>query len=141
MKSIFDHAKAVSTTKPPWETLSDEDKKSWNVYMVNRILSMNPDLLHLVDYVQLNSNMPPEAVYKTYCSLLPKGYAFKPFVKSQVKGDTIKSVAKFYRVSKREARDYIKLLSEEDLSSIRSKYEEEPYTSKKIKKIKNGTAL
>lgn len=139
-KSIFDHAKSISTTKPSWESLSEEDQKSWNTYMVNRILSMNPDLIELVDYIQLNSNLPPEIVYKTYCALLPKGYAYKPFVKAQIKSANIKAVADYFQVSKREAREYAKLLDADALIDILQEFEEEPYETKKIKKSKNGTA-
>lgn len=141
MKSIFDHAKHVSTTKPLWESLSEEDQKSWNTYMVNRILSMNRDLIELVDFIQLNSNLPPEIVYKTYCALLPKGYSYKPFVKAQIKSLNIKAVADYFQVSKREAREYAKLLDADALVSITQEFEAEDYETKKIKKTKNGAAL
>jgi len=135
-KSIFEHAKSVCTDKTPWKFLPEEDQKSWNVFMVNRILSMNTDYLELVDMVQMHSNMPPEAVYKLYCEMLPKGYRFIPFLKKGGNSDAIKAVAKEYNISKREAREYVKMLPEEEIAELVSEFTKEPYESKKIKKTK-----
>lgn len=135
-KSIFDHVKTVCTSKTPWSELSEEDQKSWNVFMINRILSMNTDYLDVVDIVQMHSNMSPEAVYTFYCEILPKGYRFIPFLKKGSNTGLIKAVAAYYQISKREAREYIKLLPEEELSQIQIDFEKEPYETAKIKKSK-----
>lgn len=135
--NIFDLAKLICTKKTPWEELSEEDQKAWNPYMINRILSMNPDYLELVDHIQLRSNMSPEMVYKTYCDLLPVGYRYMPFVKGSSKLAEVKAVAEHYGVSRREAREYIKLLSKEVIIDLVAKYDEEPFESHKIKKSKS----
>ena len=135
-RSIFDHAKDISTTKTPWSELSEEDQKSWNIFMVNRILSMNVDYIDLVDIVQMHSNMPPEAIYNFYCHILPKGYRFIPFMKKGGNTGLIKAVAAHYQVSRREAREYIKLLPQDELTKIQDEFEAEPYETTKIKKSK-----
>ena len=53
-KSLFDHINQITATQNPnyWDEISDEDKKSWSNYMVNRFLSMNSDWMELVNELQ-----------------------------------------------------------------------------------------
>lgn len=132
-------AKVICTKKTPWTDLSEEDqKKGWNVYMINRILSMNPDLIELVDYMQMHSNMPAEFVYKTYCDLLPDTYQYSPFVKASNKVN-LKAVASYFNISTREAMEYLPLIPKDIYDQIITEYDEELVESHKMKK--NGTAL
>ena len=52
-KSLFDHINQITTIQNPnyWDEISDEDKKSWSNYMVNRFLSMKPEWIDLVNEV------------------------------------------------------------------------------------------
>ena len=73
-KSLFDHINQITTTQNPnyWDEISDEDKKSWSNYMVNRFLSMNSDWMELVNELQ-KYNLQPKELYKLYTNILPKG--------------------------------------------------------------------
>ena len=53
-KSLFDHIKQITDVQNPnyWSDISDEDKKSWSNYMVNRFLSMKMDWIDIVNEVQ-----------------------------------------------------------------------------------------
>ena len=44
-KSLFDHINQITKIQNPnyWEQISEEDKKTWSNYMVNRFLSMKSD--------------------------------------------------------------------------------------------------
>ena len=66
-KSLFDHVNQVTAVQNPnyWEDISDEDKKTWSNYMVNRFLSMNTSWLELTNEVQ-RYDLPPEILYKLY---------------------------------------------------------------------------
>ena len=41
----FDHIKNLHTKKRTWNDFNDEEKKSFNVFIINKGLSMNPDYL------------------------------------------------------------------------------------------------
>ena len=72
MKNIFDWLKAINTTKPPVESFTDKDWEVWNSYMIHRFLSMNPDYLEVVNYVQ---DLPPQEkrmIYNVYKEFIPK---------------------------------------------------------------------
>ena len=48
----FDHIKNLHTKKRRWEDFNDEEKKSFNVFIINKGLSMNPNYLGIVNMVQ-----------------------------------------------------------------------------------------
>ena len=48
----FDHIKNLHTKQRRWEDFNDEEKKSFNVFIINKGLSMNPNYLEIVNMVQ-----------------------------------------------------------------------------------------
>ena len=84
-KTLFDHINAITlkTDRDYYKNLSEEDKKTFNVYMVHRFLSMNPNWIDLVNLVQRYSQqLKQENTFRIYNELLPKGKIFLPYVKS-----------------------------------------------------------
>jgi hypothetical protein len=51
-KSLFEHLSGIKEKKVKWDTLSEMDKKSFEPYMINRFLSMNIDLLPIINILQ-----------------------------------------------------------------------------------------
>ena len=107
-KSLFDHINQVTAVQNPnyWEDISDEDKKTWSNYMVNRFLSMKSDWIDLVNEVQ-KYPLEPKELYKVYTSILPKKKQWLRYIKGDKKMDYPKwvyeIVAKDMQVSMREA--------------------------------------
>ena len=85
-KSLFDHVNQVTAVQNPnyWEDISDEDKKSWSNYMVNRFLSMKPDWIDLVNEIQ-KYPLEPKQLYKFYTSILPKRKEWLRYIKGDKK--------------------------------------------------------
>ena len=83
-KSLFDHINQITATQNPnyWDEISDEDKKSWSNYMVNRFLSMNSDWIELVNELQ-KYNLQPKELYKLYTNILPKGKRWLRYMKGK----------------------------------------------------------
>jgi len=71
-KTLFDHLSGLKENKTKWESLSDVDKKSFSVYLINRYLSMNFEFIDLVNEVQrfTNGQMGAREVYKVYYDLM-----------------------------------------------------------------------
>ena len=71
----FDHIKNLHTKKRTWDDFNDEEKKSFNVFIINKGLSMNPDYLGIVNMVQnftgLNQVISPKEVFNIYFNLFP----------------------------------------------------------------------
>ena len=50
--TIFDHIANITWKKRSWSSMSELDQKSFSPYLINRWLSMNPDLIEIVDMFQ-----------------------------------------------------------------------------------------
>ena len=111
-KSLFDHVNQVTSVQNPnyWEDISDEDKKTWSNYMINRFLSMKSDWIELVNEVQ-RYPLQPKELYKVYTSILPKKKQWLRYIKGDKKMKYPKwvyeMVAKYLQVSMREASDAV----------------------------------
>ena len=114
-KSLFDHINQITSVQNPnyWDEISDEDKKSWSNYMVNRFLSMKTDWIELVNELQ-KYNLQPKELYKLYTNVLPKGKRWLKYTKGRNQMDypnwLINIVTNHEEISKKEAVDYIDML-------------------------------
>ena len=111
-KSLFDHIKHITDVQSPnyWDDISDEDKKSWSNYMVNRFLSMKMDWVELVNEVQ-KYQLKPKELYKVYTDILPKKKQWLKYIKGDKEMKYPKwvyeIVAKHLQISLREASDAV----------------------------------
>jgi len=89
-KSLFDLIDCVSVYKTPWSDLTESDRKTFSIYMIQRFLSMDPDLTGVVNYLQQYTliGMPVEQVYKLYLDLLPKKKLYFKYIKSSKTDDS-----------------------------------------------------
>ena len=111
-KSLFDHIKQITDVQSPnyWDDISDDDKKSWSNYMVNRFLSMKMDWVELVNEVQ-KYPLKPEELYKVYTNILPKKRQWLKYVKGDKKMKypnwVYEIVSKHLQCSLREAKEAV----------------------------------
>ena len=132
----FDHIKNLHTKKRHWEDFNDEEKKSFNVFIINKGLSMNPNYLGIVNMVQnftgLNQILSQKEVFNLYYSLLPNKFRFYKWIKGEkTKKDKEKAeyLATHFKVSTREAYDYLKILDKKTTNGIIKNYKND--TSRK----------
>ena len=125
----FDHIKNLHTKKKRWEDFNDEEKKSFNVFIINKGLSMNPNYLGIVNMVQnftgLNQIISSKQVFNIYFNLLPNNFRFYKWIKGEkTKKDKEKAeyLAMHFKVSTREACDYLQLLDRKTINSIIKNY-------------------
>ena len=121
MKNIFDWLKAINTTKPPVESFTDKDWEVWNSYMVHRFISMNPDYIEVVNYVQ---DFPPQEkrmIYSIYKEFIPKNNKWNKYIKSTLKKrnkQLVEHLSTYWECSQTEVRDYLKLLDNDEIIRI-----------------------
>ena len=141
-KSLFDHVNQVTSVQNPnyWDDISDEDKKTWSNYMVNRFLSMKSDWIELVNEVQ-KYTLEPKELYKVYTSILPKKKQWLRYIKGDKKMDYPKwvyeIVAKDMQVSMREAVAAVEIYAistggQSELADILLKYGTEENEVRKL---------
>ena len=132
----FDHVKNLHTKKRRWEDFNDEEKKSFNVFIISKTLSFNPNYLGIVNMVQnytgLNQILSQKEVFNLYYSLLPNKFRFYKWIKGEkTKKDKEKAeyLAMHFEISIREAYDYLKILDRKTINQIIKNYKNE--TSRK----------
>ena len=132
----FDHLKNLHTKKRTWDDFNDEEKKSFNVFIINKALSMNPNYLGIVNMVQnftgLNQILSQKEVFNLYYSLLPNKFRFYKWIKGEkTKKEKEKAeyLAMHFKVSTRETYDYLKILNRKTINKIIKNYKNE--TSRK----------
>ena len=137
-KTIFQHLSGIKEKKESWESLSEMDKKSFTPFIINRWLSMNLDLIPIVNILQKYTIglLSPKEVYKMYLDFLPKQKTFDKYIKGKKEGkynkELLQYLSKWYGVSQREVTDYLELLPKDDVVVILKKY---GLTEKEAKKL------
>ena len=123
MKNIFDWLKAINNTKPPVESFTSKDWEVWNSYMIHRFISMNPDYIEIVNYVQ---DLPPQEkrmIYNVYKEFIPKNNKWNKYIKSKTKEpnkELIEHLRDYLKCSSKEAKEAITLLDNTKISRILS---------------------
>ena len=132
----FDHIKNLHTKKRRWEDFNDEEKKSFNVFIINKGLSMNPNYLGIVNMVQnftgLNQVLSQKEVFNIYFKLLPNKFRFYKWIKGQKNKkdkEKVEYLAMHFKVSTREAYDYLQILDKKTINKIIKNYKND--TSRK----------
>lgn len=111
--TIFDHLAGLTYKKIPWNKLSDLDQKSFSPYLINRWLSMNPDLIEIIDMFQQYTIGPlsKKHVYQLYYDLLPKKKMFSKYIKgnkvNKYNPELVEFIRRTHMISKREVNQYL----------------------------------
>ena len=127
-KTIFEHLSGIKEKKTSWESLSDMDKKSFSPFIINRWLSMNLELVGLVNELQpfTIGQLSPRDTYKLYLDVLPKKKTFDKYVKSKGKSkyndNVLQYLSTYFEVSHREVKDYLEILPKDEVIEIISKF-------------------
>jgi hypothetical protein len=133
--TIFDWLKEITYNKSPWNSFTEEDRESFNPYMIHRFLSMNPDYIDFVNTVQTVPYTSKEKVYNIYLYTIPKRDMWLKYIKSTKakKQETLlKHVAVYYECSLGEAEEYVDILGNNEVFTILKKL---GVDDKEIKKL------
>tara|TARA_R100001460_G_scaffold1654_3_gene6041 strand:- start:166 stop:606 length:441 start_codon:yes stop_codon:yes gene_type:complete len=139
-KTIFQHLSGIKEKKQSWESLSEMDKKSFSPFIINRWLSMNMDLLPIINELQQYTigTLKPKDVYKLYLDFLPKKRSFDKYIKGK-KADKYNKemlgyLSQWYGVSQSEVKQYLEILSNDQVVDILMKYGKTKKEAKKLLK-------
>ena len=135
MNNIFDWLKEINSTKSHPDSFTNQDWDVWNSYMVHRFLSMNPDYIELVNEIQILPPTNKKQIYSIYREYIPKNNKWSKYVKSNIKEpdkDLTLQLKKYFNVSVREIKDYLKILDKKEIQNILSK---QGLEEKEIKKL------
>ena len=124
-KTFFDHLNQILQyqDKNYWSKLTEDDKKTFSIYMMNRYLSMNPKWISLISELQRYiETLNQREAYLLYINILPKSNKFLKYIKSdnikKYSENDIKLVSDYYQCSKKEAQEYMNILTKGELIQI-----------------------
>ena len=133
--TIFDFIQEITFHKTPWVNFNETDKKSFDPYMINRYLSMEPNYIEIVNYVQGLNIQDKEKIYKIYSGLIPKNKLYIKYIKGkkmESNSELLTHIARYFNCSIREAKDYVEIL---DKSIIQAALCSLGLDDKEIKKL------
>lgn len=119
-RNLFDHIKGVTKEKVKWESLPDEDKKSWNNFIVSRWFSMEMDLIETINYFQQFSNgiLTSKDYYNLLYHSLPKTSFFLKYTKKRNKIEMdqkfLELFCSYFELGKQNIYEYIGLLKKKN---------------------------
>lgn len=130
---IFDFLKSITQKNYiDFEKLSEVDRKSYDIFMINRYLSMDKRLINAVSQIDKYSFniFTKQMHYQFLYNIIPKGFIFFDYIKkdksaAEVKKATeshIEILMKHLQISKSKAKIYCQFLTKEDIKEIKSKY-------------------
>jgi succinate dehydrogenase flavin-adding protein (antitoxin of CptAB toxin-antitoxin module) len=143
-KILFDHIGHIREKQTPnyFETLTDADKRTFVNYMINRFLSMDYNLVEVIDQLQKHSvGLKPRDYYRVLIEVVPPGRSFHKYIKATKSSDNdvelVEFIASHFEVSEKEADEYINLFKLTDsgfaeLKELCAKYGKE---SKEVDKL------
>ena len=111
--TIFDHIAGITHKKKSWDKLSEADQKSFSPYIINRWLSMHPDLIETIDALQQYTIGPlsKKHVYQLYYDILPNANVRAKYIKgkkmNKFNKDLVKFIKDHYEISSQEAEEYV----------------------------------
>jgi hypothetical protein len=138
--NLFDWLNELTFNKREWSSFSEDQRESFNSYMIHRYVSMYIGYVELANVAQKLPLTEKEKIYNIYKTMLPKKKMFLKYVKKQTKNtyeDLLKYVSEYYQCSFGEAEEYIDIIREAGVRGILWEMGvDEKETDKLIKKAK-----
>ena len=138
--TLFDWLNEITFNKRDWSSFSEDQRESFNSYMIHRYVSMYIGYVELANIAQKLPLNEKEKIYNIYKTMLPKKKMFLKYVKKQNKNtyeDLLQYVSTYYQCSLGEAEEYIDIIREAGVRGILWEMGvNEKETDKLIKKAK-----
>lgn len=126
--TLYDHCFSIINTyhKNYTEGKSKKDLSSFSPFMINKVLSMDYDLIDICEYINPHMNTLSDDDYaKCMSSMIPKGrykLTYRGKKKSEKYDQSVEYIAKAYRIPIKDAEEYYDELSDEQIEFILNKY-------------------
>jgi hypothetical protein len=122
----FDFVNSINFTKKNLMRGSDNDElseKSYAPYLTNKSLSYFTDTLLYANEMNKYHFLDNKLQYEFFLNSIRKKKRFAKWAKAD-KNDDLVMVSEYYQISLSKAKDAIRILSTEQLSTIRNKMEQ-----------------
>lgn len=131
---LFDFLNDITSGKR--NILTEENKKSYSAYMINKFLSGHMDCVYQANEMNQRYSLDPRLQYSFLMNSIRKKKRFAPFVKAE-KSEEIDLISKYYECNRTRAKEMLQFHSKEDIESIKNFYDVGGI-KKKTRKSKNS---
>ena len=114
-RGLFDHVKHIRQvqSKDYYDTLSESERKTFNKFMILRVLSMDQKIVEEISYISKYMEvLPDKQFYSLLVQCIPKDYKFYPYIKKTAKdvdANIVNCICKKYQIGSSDATDYYTL--------------------------------
>lgn len=133
-KTIFDLLTDITFNKVGWNKQTDHNKKQFSPYMINRLLSMDHNMIELVNYIQqYTPTLGNEMTYNLYLDILPKKKSYNKYINNNTVNKQQKIIdflSKQYEMNDDEVAEILKRSTKQDIKNELKRY---GFTDKQIK--------
>lgn len=142
---LFDHLKHIRGVQSTdyYDNLTEDDKKTFNQFMLLKLLSMDRDAIdNVCSIAKYYDIVPDRNFYQMAIAMTPRKTAYIPYIKSNNKSynsELLVLLSKWYECSTLEANEYCKiLLSKNDgTNEVRFICKAYGLTDKEVDKLMN----
>lgn len=142
-RGLFDHINHIREVKSPdyYSSLTEEERKTFNKYMLLRILSMDHNIIEEISFIsKYFQTVPNEQFYKLLIDIVPKGRKFNKYIKSNtedVNKTILDCIVKKFQIGEKDAKDYYSVFvsSEMGIKDLVSLIEGFGFSEKEIENL------
>ena len=119
---LKDWLNTINLTK---NNIIDDDsllEKEYPPYIINRCMSSHIDTLMYSNEMNMHNNVDKKLQYDFYINIVRKRKRFSPWIKKE-KIEDLDYVKKYYGYNNEKAKQALKILTQEQLNFIKSKFE------------------
>lgn len=120
--SFFDFLNAINDTKEDLLKKDPLNEKDYVPFMINRGLSYFPDTIMYANEMNMRASIPKEWQFQFYLNGIKKKRRFSKWAKKDASTEDIKLIMNEYNYSSKRAQEVLDILSEEQIKTIRDKY-------------------
>lgn len=116
---LSEYLNAITKDKTELDFNDNEVKKGYVPYIINRFVSMCDLYIPIVN--QINQyDLSKDIHFKFYQALLPKRKQFFKYIPKakDLNVDEKRKIAKYFEIGLKEAEQYIRIMSQEDIDKI-----------------------
>lgn len=116
----FDFVNAINTTKKNLIAENPHLEGEYNPFIVNRALSYHIDTIHVANIMNINNHISNKMQFDFLINIVRPRKRFAKWIKPD-KSKDLDAIVEFYNCSYVRAKEYLEILSDNDLTIIKTK--------------------
>lgn len=113
-RGLFQHLQQITAWKNKdwWDSCTEGERKAYSPFMINRFLSMDTELIELVNEIQ-HYQLTPKQNYDVYMEIIPKKKRYNKYIKGKKEYNKkdAEVLADHFNISISEANYWIDILT------------------------------